>query len=100
MVVSAIYGFIAFSLIHSYLLHVGGQTIGKKALGIKIVSVSHENVPVFKILGLRYLPISLVSIIPILGQILPLVDVLFIFRDDRRCVHDLIAGTCVIKCKS
>ena len=30
------------------------------------------------------------------GQTLGLIDVLFIFRSDRRCVHDLIAGTKVV----
>ena len=99
-VVAVIFGFIFFSLIHGYFLHINGQTIGKKVIGIKIVSTSHDNVSAAKILGQRYLPISLVSAIPVLGQILPLVDVLFIFRGDRRCIHDLIAGTCVIKCKS
>ncbi len=28
--------------------------------------------------------------------LLPLLDVLFIFRDDRRCLHDLLAGTKVV----
>ena len=99
-VVAVIFGFVFFAIVHGYFLHTNGQTVGKKLIGIKIVSTAHESVSVSKILGLRYLPISVVSAIPILGQILPLVDVLFIFRGDRRCIHDLIAGTCVIKCKS
>jgi uncharacterized RDD family membrane protein YckC len=28
--------------------------------------------------------------------LLTVIDVLFVFRDDKRCVHDLIAGTKVI----
>jgi uncharacterized RDD family membrane protein YckC len=31
------------------------------------------------------------------GAILYLIDVLFIFRDNRRCLHDLLAGTKVIQ---
>jgi len=99
MVVASLYGIIVFALIHSYLLHMNGQTIGKKLIGIKIVSTSYNNISAVNILGKRYLPISIVSIIPVIGQILPLIDILFIFRANRKCIHDLIAGTCVIKCK-
>jgi uncharacterized RDD family membrane protein YckC len=35
--------------------------------------------------------------IPVVNFILPLLDALFIFREDRRCIHDLIAGTKVIQ---
>jgi hypothetical protein len=31
------------------------------------------------------------------GQVLPAIDVLFIFRTNRRCVNDLIAGTKVLR---
>jgi uncharacterized RDD family membrane protein YckC len=31
-----------------------------------------------------------------IGPVLALVDVLLIFRNDRRCGHDLIAGTRVV----
>ena len=52
-----------------------------------------------KVFGLRYVPIQIASVIPAIGNILPLLDVLFIFREDRRCLHDFIAGTKVVKAK-
>ena len=94
---STLYGFITFCLVQGYFLHINGQTIGKRLNGIKIVSNSYDSVSATHILGKRYLPISFVSMLPIIGQILPIIDALFIFRKDRRCLHDLIAGTCVIK---
>jgi uncharacterized RDD family membrane protein YckC len=36
-------------------------------------------------------------IVPLLGLIVAPVDVLFIFRNDHRCLHDLIADTKVVK---
>ena len=92
-------GFVFFIAVHGYWLKKNGQTIGKKILGIRIADLE-GNVPRFgRLVALRYLPISLVTLIPGLGQLLPLVDVLFIFRSDRRCVHDLIAGTKVLRAK-
>jgi uncharacterized RDD family membrane protein YckC len=32
-----------------------------------------------------------------LGGLLAVVDVLFVFRRDRRCLHDLVAGTRVVR---
>jgi uncharacterized RDD family membrane protein YckC len=91
---------ILFLVLHGYLLHKYGQTIGKRIVGTRIVSVTDNQIlPLGKIFGLRYVPIQLVSIIPVLGNFLPLADVLFIFREDRRCLHDLIAGTKVIKAR-
>lgn len=97
MVVSAFYGIIIFALVHGYLLHQHGQTIGKKLLGIRIVSKTDHKASASKIILLRYFPISFLPLIPIVGQFLPLLDILFIFRSDRRCLHDFIAGTRVIK---
>ncbi|MBD3392455.1 MAG: hypothetical protein GF418_10265 [Chitinivibrionales bacterium] len=34
--------------------------------------------------------------IPILGSLFALINVLFVFREDHRCIHDLIAGTKVV----
>ncbi|SIO44819.1 Uncharacterized membrane protein YckC, RDD family [Singulisphaera sp. GP187] len=89
-------GFLAFLLIHGSFLKANGQTIGKKLAGIRIADLN-GNVPDLGTLILRrYLPISIVASIPLLGAYLPIGDVLFIFRKDRRCVHDLIAGTKVV----
>jgi uncharacterized RDD family membrane protein YckC len=38
-----------------------------------------------------------VGVLPFVGPLLSIVNVLLIFRDDRRCGHDLIAGTRVVK---
>jgi hypothetical protein len=52
--------------------------------------------PVGEILLKRYLPIWIVAMIP-LGGLLILVDVLMIFRQNHRCLHDDIADTVVVQ---
>jgi len=37
------------------------------------------------------------SVLSPLAPLAKLVDGLFIFTDERRCLHDLIAGTCVVE---
>ena len=95
-VIASALGFVAFLLIHGSFLKSNGQTVGKKITGIRIADLD-GNVPDLGTLILRrYLPISVASSIPVIGPYLSLVDVLFIFRKDRRCLHDLIAGTKVV----
>lgn len=75
-----------------------GQTIGKKLVGIQIVNVSDgKPAPLARLVIWRYLPMVLVSQIPYVGGVLGIVNVCFIFRQDRRCVHDHIAGTRVVE---
>ncbi len=63
----------------------------------RIVSVRDGRLLSFgRLIGLRYLPVWLVSVIPVI-QLFGMIDALFIFRRDRRCVHDLIAGTKVVR---
>ncbi len=71
-----------------------GQTLGKKLLGIRIVTKdTQENGGfVVNVLKRGFLN-GLLSLIP--GYFL--VDCLFVFRGDRRCLHDMIAGTVVIQ---
>ena len=90
-------GLVVFLLTQGYLLAKYGQTIGKRLVKTRIVSVKDQEILSFgKVVSLRYLPISLVSQIPIIGSIIGFINILFIFRRDRRCIHDLFAGTKVI----
>lgn len=89
-------GFAAFALVHGYFLKNNGQTIGKKIVGIRIVDLDDKVPGLATLLGRRYLSIFLFSLVPAVGGLLTLIDQLFIFRSDRRCVHDLIAKTRVV----
>jgi len=89
-------GIVVFMLLHGYLLKTKGQTIGKLALGIKIVMLDGQLPNFRNLITKRYVPIWVLQLIPAIN-ILALVDVLFIFRSDKRCVHDLIAGTKVVR---
>ena len=57
------------------------------------------EIELLRIVLLRGLPQWIVSAIPVVN-LLTLVDVLFIFGSARRCVHDYIAGTIVVKTPS
>lgn len=92
----AVIGFVIFVVVQGFPLNATGQTWGKKALKIKIVDLAGSKPPLGRLLGLRYLPIQVASNVPMIGPVLALVDVLLIFRNDRRCGHDLIAGTRVV----
>jgi hypothetical protein len=67
---------------------------------IRIVRVDGVATTGWDTIGKRLLPLWLVQMIPVIGSFLGLLDVLFIFRQDRRCLHDMIAGTEVISLKS
>ena len=79
-----------------WLLNRNGQTIGKYSFDIKIVRTDGEAAGLARLVFLRGMPQWIVGSIPFLN-LLSLVDALFIFRADRRCVHDLIADTMVVR---
>lgn len=80
------------------LLCLRSQTIGKMLLGLQIVDIVNEEPggPLRAFLLRAFIP-SLIEIIPLLGFLFWVVDSCFIFREDRRCIHDLIAGTKVVR---
>jgi uncharacterized RDD family membrane protein YckC len=86
-----------FFVINGYLLYKNGQTVGKLILGMKIIRVDGAPTEIMNLAVFRYVPQWLVTLIPVIGGVFSLIDVLFIFRRDNRCVHDLLAGTEVVK---
>lgn len=82
--------------VNLYYLYENGQTIGKKVLGIKIVS--EDGSPAFgKIVLLRMFVMGLLESLPFgIGLIVAIVNVCMIFGQDRRCLHDVLAGTIVV----
>ncbi len=89
-------GVVFYVAVHGYFLATNGQSIGKKVLSIRIVDMNGELLPFAKLMGMRYAPVVVVSLIPFIGQYLITIESLFVFRKDKRCVHDLIAGTQVV----
>lgn len=76
-----------------WLLSTEGQTIGKRMVNIRVVCLNGTNGGFVTNVLMREILNGLIGIIPFYS----LVDVLFIFSDERRCIHDHIAGTRVIK---
>ncbi len=91
-------GFVLWLAIQGYFLATRSQTVGKRLLNIQMVNFA-DGTPASlgKLVLARHLPPAIVANVPFIGPMLGLVDALFIFRADRRCVHDLIAGTKVVE---
>lgn len=97
LIVNTVVGFILFLVLHGYLLATRGQTIGKALLKVRIVRSDGSPATLLRLIGLRYLPTMAISMIPLLGGLYALIDCLLIFRESRRCLHDNIADTIVVR---
>ncbi|WP_342381198.1 RDD family protein [Myxococcus stipitatus] len=75
-----------------------GQSLGKRWRGIKVVRMDGSPVS----LGVLILVRNLIpyGVSQLTFGVTGIVDLLFIFREDRRCLHDLIAGTQVVYASS
>jgi uncharacterized RDD family membrane protein YckC len=82
--------------VNVYLLATRGQTLGRKAMGIRIVRGDlTTKVSLSRLFFLRYLPVALIGMIPA-GFVVQFGNFLMIFAADQRCGHDHIADTHVI----
>jgi len=85
-----------FILFNGKLLRTEGKTIGKRVMGIKIVTLDDQLPDVKQHLVKRYAVYFLLGQIPFIGQLLSLLNILLIFGKESRCGHDMVAGTRVI----
>jgi uncharacterized RDD family membrane protein YckC len=88
---------VALIAVTTLFVYRNGQTIGKKLLGIKVVRTDGSRASLARIFWLRYLLNTLIMLIPMLGGLYSLIDALVIFGDARRCCHDYIADTIVVR---
>lgn len=71
-------------------------SIGKRVMKARMTRPDGGEAPVWRIVLLRALPVAVLSAIPV-ANLLTLVDALFIFGRSRRCLHDYLGGTIVVK---
>ncbi len=99
-------GWVVGLVVEIVLLSLRGQSLGKLLLGIRVVRTADGSTAGFlhgwllreclaTVIGV------VLSVLPIIGPILlapafHITDWCFIFRDDRHCLHDLMAGTKVV----
>jgi len=83
--------------ITTLLVYRNAQTIGKKIVGIKVARTDGSRATLARIFFLRYLISTVIMYVRIIGSLYALVDACMIFGEQRRCVHDYIADTIVIR---
>lgn len=80
-----------------YLLATRSQSVGKYLMKTQIVDFATGQPASFvNAFLLRAFVNGLIGAVPCVGGIYSIVDICFIFREDRRCIHDLLAKTQVV----
>lgn len=78
------------------LLAQSSQTLGKRWMRIKIVRNDGTDASFGRIFGLRMLVIGIIEQVPCIGLMFSLINVVWIFGEESRCLHDLLADTKVV----
>jgi uncharacterized RDD family membrane protein YckC len=89
-------GTLGVGIFQCYRIATTGQSLAKKWLNLRVVLLDGSPVNFGSGVGMRAILPWFIAVIPYIGSIFALVDALMIFRDDRRCLHDLMAGTKVV----
>jgi uncharacterized RDD family membrane protein YckC len=72
-----------------------GQSIGKHFMRIRLANRHNDKVPDF--IQSVVIRLWLVNLINVVFPVFYLIDVCLVFFEDRRCVHDIMASTRVIR---
>lgn len=90
-------GMIVNIVLQGFFLATRSQTLGKMALGIRITRTDGSRASGVRLILGRWLPVTFIGVIPGIGALIVLVDALMIFRESRRCLHDVVADTIVVR---
>lgn len=94
---SLVIGFAGFFVVQGWPLLTRGQTVGKILFKLRIVRPDGSRPSAWRLLGLRYGIGIMFNMNVVTSMAYALIDSLLIFRESRKCMHDSIAGTQVIK---
>lgn len=94
---STAFAFLTYVIVNGYLLAKNGQSVGKKILDIKIVRTDGSRASFVRLVAVRVLFEHALLLIPVVDIWLSIIDVLFIFQRSRKCLHDVVADTIVIR---
>lgn len=96
-VILIVLGALALLIVQLYLLINRSQSIGKYLVKTQIFDYETRTPAGFvKTFLLRGVVNQMIGSIPCVGPIYGLVDPLFVFSEEHRCLHDQIAGTYVV----
>lgn len=99
-------GWLLQLIVQVWMLTTRGQSIGKRIVGLRIVKLDSSAPGFVHAWLMREFLMSafgfVLSFLPLVGPLLlrpalHITDWCMIFRDDRRCLHDLLAGTRVVR---
>lgn len=89
---------VVYFLYEGLMLSSGGQTVGKKAMGLRVAMLRDGAIPAGQPAWGRAATYSLPQVVPCLGTLFWLINVLWCTWDRpyRQCVHDKVARTVVV----
>ena len=89
---------LAWCVITAWFVATNGQSVGKRIVGIKVVRTDGSRASFARIVLLRNVVSGLPTLFPYVGLLYQLIDPLFIYQESRRCLHDMLADTIVVRC--
>jgi len=92
-----LFGALALLIVQLYLLINRSQSIGKYLVKTQIFDYETKTPAGFvKTFLMRGVVNAIIGAVPCVGPIYSLLDPLFVFSEEHRCLHDQIAGTYVV----
>lgn len=87
---------LAVGIVQAVLIARSGQSLAKRMLGMRIVRLDGSPCGFLHGVFVRSWVFTALASLPLVGGFLGLIDALYIFGSEQRCLHDVLAGTKVV----